>query len=84
MQLRVVFETGDKAYYWLNNVVAVGRLSSVEGPPGDDGESFWLRIDVWHVSFLLFEIFVWFWERGVGLLWYGDDNGGWVRRLCFC
>jgi len=58
LQLRVVFETGDKAYYWLNNVVAVGRLSSVEGPPGDDGESFWLRIDVWHVSLLLFVVFL--------------------------
>jgi hypothetical protein len=47
LQLRVLFETGDKDYYWLNNVVAVGLLSNVEGG-GED--SFLLRIDVWHVS----------------------------------
>jgi hypothetical protein len=47
----VLFETGDKDYYWLNNVVAVGLLSNVEGGGGDD--SFLLRIDVWHVSLLL-------------------------------
>lgn len=48
LQLRAVFETGDKDYYWLNNVVAVGKLSNV----GNDteGKGFWLRIDVWHVS----------------------------------
>lgn len=51
MQLRVVFETGDKDYYWLNNVVAVGLLSNVEGG-GED--SFLLKIDVWHVSCLPF------------------------------
>ena len=47
LQLRVVFETGDRDYYWLNNVVAVGVLSPAEGG-GDD--TFMLRIDVWHVS----------------------------------
>jgi hypothetical protein len=50
LQLRVLFETGDKDYYWLNNVVAVGLLSNVEGG-GED--SFLLKIDVWHVSDLL-------------------------------
>lgn len=55
MQLRVLFETGDKDYYWLNNVVAVGKLSSVEDKSArKEGESFLLRIDVWHVSVLLF------------------------------
>jgi hypothetical protein len=48
----VLFETGDKDYYWLNNVVAVGKLSSVEDKSArKEGESFFLRIDVWHVSF---------------------------------
>jgi hypothetical protein len=50
LQLRVVFETGDKDYYWLNNVVAVGLLSNVEGGSED---TFVLRIDVWHVSFVV-------------------------------
>jgi hypothetical protein len=60
LQLRVLFETGDKDYYWLNNVVAVGKLSSVEDKSArKDGESFLLRIDVWHVSDL-FSVFSWF------------------------
>ena len=67
LQLRVLFETGDKDYYWLNNVVAVGLLSSVEDKSErKPGDSFFLRIDVWHVS-------VWFWfcvyvlgEVGIG------------------
>lgn len=48
LQLRALFETGDKDYYWLNNVVAVGTLKNL----GDDEQKkgFWLRIDVWHVS----------------------------------
>lgn len=49
LQLRVVFETGDKDYYWLNNVVAVGLLSNVEVEGAREG-SFWLKIDVWHVG----------------------------------
>jgi hypothetical protein len=53
LQLRVLFETGDKDYYWLNNVVAVGLLSNVEGG-GED--SFLLKIDVWHVSDLFFQM----------------------------
>jgi hypothetical protein len=53
----VLFETGDKDYYWLNNVVAVGMLSSVEDKSArKDGESFLLRIDVWHVS-VLFSVY---------------------------
>jgi hypothetical protein len=44
-----VFETGDRDYYWLNNVVAVGVLSPAEGG-GED--TFMLRIDVWHVSLI--------------------------------
>ena len=55
LQLRVLFETGDKDYYWLNNVVAVGLLSSVgERKPG---ESYFLKIDVWHVSTSFFPFF---------------------------
>ena len=42
----MVFETGDKAYYWLNNIVAVGVLRQVE----QEEEVFVLRIDVWHVT----------------------------------
>jgi hypothetical protein len=49
LQLRVVFETGDRDYYWLNNVGAVGVLSPAEGG-GED--TFMLRIDVWHVSLI--------------------------------
>ncbi|EME85261.1 uncharacterized protein MYCFIDRAFT_122611, partial [Pseudocercospora fijiensis CIRAD86] len=46
LHLRVVIETGDAKYYWLNNVVAIGVLRPVE--MREDGFS--LRIDVWHVS----------------------------------
>ncbi|KAK3048808.1 hypothetical protein LTR09_009920 [Extremus antarcticus] len=46
LHLRVVFETGDKKYYWLNNVVAIGRLRQVE----QYEESFVLRIDMWHMA----------------------------------
>lgn len=52
--MRVLFETGDAGLYWLNNVVAVGVLSNVESGDDDDDEgdddTFWLKIDVWHVS----------------------------------
>ena len=49
--MRVLFETGDKDYYWLNNVVAVGKLSNVEEKSArEEGGRFLLRIDVWHVS----------------------------------
>ena len=62
LQLRVLFETGDKDYYWLNNVVAVGLLSSVgERKPG---ESYFLKIDVWHVSTSFFHFLAVGWEGG--------------------
>ncbi|KAK3111077.1 hypothetical protein LTR53_014024 [Teratosphaeriaceae sp. CCFEE 6253] len=46
LHLRVVFETGDKDYYWLNNVVAIGVLT----PVASTNISFTLRIDVWHMA----------------------------------
>ncbi|SMY21189.1 unnamed protein product [Zymoseptoria tritici ST99CH_1A5] len=46
LHLRVVIETGDKAYYWLNNIVAIGILNRVEASE----DSFVLRIDVWHLE----------------------------------
>ncbi|KAF2763241.1 hypothetical protein EJ05DRAFT_534626 [Pseudovirgaria hyperparasitica] len=46
LQLRILFETGDARYYWLNNVIAVGVLSPVSTT--DDG--FTLRIDAWHLD----------------------------------
>ncbi|KAK4888678.1 hypothetical protein LTR27_012464 [Elasticomyces elasticus] len=46
LHLRAIFETGDKDYYWLNNVVAVGVLNQVSST----NTSFLLRIDVWHIS----------------------------------
>ena len=46
LHLRAVFETGDKKYYWLNNVVTLGVLRNVE----TYATGFLLRIDVWHVS----------------------------------
>jgi hypothetical protein len=69
----VLFETGDKDYYWLNNVVAVGKLSSVEDKSArKEGDSFLLRIDVWHVSvcFSISFLFCWCedWMRGSVLL----------------
>ncbi|KAF2404685.1 hypothetical protein EJ06DRAFT_504088 [Trichodelitschia bisporula] len=44
LQLRFLFETGAAAYYWLNNVVAIGTLRQVAA--GADGSSV-LRIDAW-------------------------------------
>ncbi|KAK4554301.1 hypothetical protein LTR86_008509 [Recurvomyces mirabilis] len=46
LHLRIVFETGDKKYYWLNNVIAVGVLHEV----ASNATTFTLRIDAWHVS----------------------------------
>ncbi|KAF7190081.1 hypothetical protein HII31_08412 [Pseudocercospora fuligena] len=46
LHLRVLIETGDAKYYWLNNVVAVGALGRAE--TRDDG--FTLRIDVWNMA----------------------------------
>ena len=41
IHLRMIFETGDDRYYWLNNVVAVGVLKA--------GSS-WVAIDGWHLA----------------------------------
>nr|OQO28423.1 hypothetical protein B0A51_03097 [Rachicladosporium sp. CCFEE 5018] len=46
LHLRLVFETGDLKYYWLNNIVAVGVLSAVSST----NTSFLLKIDAWHLS----------------------------------
>ncbi|USW50106.1 hypothetical protein Slin15195_G034250 [Septoria linicola] len=46
LHLRVLIETGDPKYYWLNNVVAVGVLQRV----GETETGFTLRIDVWHMA----------------------------------
>ncbi|KAK6436875.1 hypothetical protein LTR95_006932 [Oleoguttula sp. CCFEE 5521] len=46
LHLRLVFETGDLNYYWLNNIVAVGVLSAVSST----NTSFLLKIDAWHLS----------------------------------
>ncbi|RMZ71403.1 UPF0311 domain-containing [Pyrenophora seminiperda CCB06] len=44
--LRVIFETGDRRYYWLNSVIAVGVLNVVQQYPG----GYWLQIDVWNLG----------------------------------
>jgi hypothetical protein len=64
LHLRVIFETGDKKYYWLNNVVGMGVPPSMAVMQSTDGcwtaigrltqvaqyeKTFVLRIDVWHV-----------------------------------
>lgn len=41
LHLREVFETGDPDYYWLNNIVAVGILTSGDG---------WVSIDSWQLE----------------------------------
>lgn len=41
LHLREVFETGHPAYYWLNNIVAVGILTSGDG---------WVSIDSWQLE----------------------------------
>ena len=47
IHLRLIFETGDKDYYWLNFVTAVGILQQVGT---FDNGSFILQIDAWNVS----------------------------------
>jgi len=47
VHLRLVFETGDKAYYWLNNIIAVGILQITQ--VHTDG-SMVLQIDVWNLG----------------------------------
>jgi hypothetical protein len=46
LHLRLVFETGDKDYYWLNFVTAVGVLQRVAVY---ENGTFTLRIDAWNV-----------------------------------
>ncbi|PWY75020.1 cytochrome P450 [Aspergillus heteromorphus CBS 117.55] len=46
LHLRLVFETGSRKYYWLNNVVAIGVLTSEASTTNTS----LLRIDAWHVS----------------------------------
>ncbi|GAB1317014.1 Scytalone dehydratase [Madurella fahalii] len=41
LHLRLVFETGSAEYYWLNNIVAVGILSSGNG---------YVAIDAWQLE----------------------------------
>ena len=48
LHLRAIFETGDKKYYWMNNIMAVGVLSPLS--TWANGTGFALRIDMWHVS----------------------------------
>lgn len=47
LHLRIVFETGDLKYYWMNNIVAVGILQRVATYPNG---TFTLRIDAWNVG----------------------------------
>ena len=47
LHLRLVFETGDKNYYWLNFITAVGVLQRVATY---ENGTFTLRIDAWNVS----------------------------------
>ncbi|KAL4881618.1 hypothetical protein BJY04DRAFT_188458 [Aspergillus karnatakaensis] len=46
LHLRMVFETGSREYYWLNNIVVIGRLTAVEY--GNDSSV--LRIDAWNFA----------------------------------
>ncbi|KAE8150640.1 hypothetical protein BDV25DRAFT_139638 [Aspergillus avenaceus] len=45
LHLRLIFETGSRKYYWLNNVIAIGVLTNVERTP----DSSLLRIDAWNM-----------------------------------
>ncbi|KAJ4378199.1 hypothetical protein N0V86_005898 [Didymella sp. IMI 355093] len=47
LHLRLVFETGDKKYYWLNFVTAVGVLQRVAVY---ENGTFTLRIDAWNLA----------------------------------
>ncbi|KAK4632438.1 hypothetical protein CLAFUW4_02911 [Fulvia fulva] len=46
LHLKVNIDTGDKRYYWMNNIVAVGVLGRVAG----NDTAFTLKIDVWHLE----------------------------------
>ncbi|KAJ5352751.1 hypothetical protein N7541_003565 [Penicillium brevicompactum] len=47
LHLRLIFETGSPKYYWLNNVLAIGVLTS--GLPSN-GNLKVLRIDAWNFA----------------------------------
>ncbi|GAB7338562.1 hypothetical protein MBLNU457_5306t1 [Dothideomycetes sp. NU457] len=47
LHLRVIFETGDKRYYWLNNVIGIGILTPTNVTTN---ETFTLRIDAWDLA----------------------------------
>ncbi|KAF9693716.1 hypothetical protein EKO04_008104 [Ascochyta lentis] len=47
LHLRLVLETGDKKYYWLNYVTAVGLLQRVAEY---DNGTYTLRIDAWNMA----------------------------------
>ncbi|PYH44759.1 DUF3237 domain-containing protein, partial [Aspergillus saccharolyticus JOP 1030-1] len=46
LHLRLVFETGSREYYWLNNVLGVGVLTHV----ADINSTSILRIDAWNMA----------------------------------
>ncbi|PYI13643.1 hypothetical protein BO86DRAFT_442146 [Aspergillus japonicus CBS 114.51] len=46
LHLRLVFETGSRRYYWLNNVVAIGVLTHA----ADVNSTSILRIDAWNMA----------------------------------
>ncbi|KAH7398583.1 hypothetical protein BKA66DRAFT_566176 [Pyrenochaeta sp. MPI-SDFR-AT-0127] len=47
LHLRLIFETGDKKYYWLNFVTAVGLLQRVAEYKNG---TYTLRIDAWNLA----------------------------------
>ncbi|KAL4792551.1 hypothetical protein BDV19DRAFT_392045 [Aspergillus venezuelensis] len=46
LHLRLMFETGHEEYYWLNSVLAIGRLTNVYS--GNDSSI--LKIDAWNFA----------------------------------
>ncbi|GKZ27301.1 hypothetical protein AbraIFM66951_012126 [Aspergillus brasiliensis] len=46
LHLRLVFETGSRKYYWLNNVIAIGILTNV----AETANTSLLRIDAWNMA----------------------------------
>jgi hypothetical protein len=46
LYLRLVFQTGSSTYYWLNNIVAIGKLTILSS----SGGGMWLRIDSWYMT----------------------------------
>lgn len=48
VHLRLEFETGHASYYWMNNIVAVGILSSTNNNGGESGG--WISTDAWQLE----------------------------------